>query len=65
MSLLPSRLTDKIRCAERSYTDRPACLAAALTAENGWKETASGKLAIVVTQPATNLVKHAQRGEIT
>lgn len=35
-----------------------------LAAENGWNETASGKLAIVVTEAATNLVKHAQQGEI-
>jgi anti-sigma regulatory factor (Ser/Thr protein kinase) len=36
----------------------------ALAAENSWDETASGKLAIVATETATNLVKHAQQGEI-
>ncbi len=39
-------------------------MAASLARENSWDETASGKLATVVTEAATNLVKHAQRGEI-
>lgn len=38
--------------------------ASSLADENGWNETASGKLAIVATEVATNLVKHAQRGEV-
>jgi anti-sigma regulatory factor (Ser/Thr protein kinase) len=39
-------------------------LAIALASEIGWDQTASGKLAIVATEAATNLVKHAQLGEI-
>lgn len=39
-------------------------LARALASENGWDETASGKVAIVATEAATNLLKHARLGEI-
>ncbi|HMF75113.1 MAG TPA: ATP-binding SpoIIE family protein phosphatase [Bryobacteraceae bacterium] len=35
-----------------------------LAAEQNWDETSAGKLAIVVTEAATNLMKHARQGEI-
>lgn len=49
---------------EGSQISEARRLAIALAADNGWDETASGRLAIVVTEAATNLVKHAQSGEI-
>jgi anti-sigma regulatory factor (Ser/Thr protein kinase) len=35
-----------------------------LAAEQNWDETSAGKLAILVTEVGTNLVKHARQGEI-
>ncbi len=35
-----------------------------LAAERNWDETSAGKLAILLTETATNLVKHARHGEI-
>jgi anti-sigma regulatory factor (Ser/Thr protein kinase) len=35
-----------------------------LAAEQNWDETSAGKLAILVTELGTNLVKHARQGEI-
>jgi anti-sigma regulatory factor (Ser/Thr protein kinase) len=39
-------------------------VALGLASENGWDETSRGKLAVIATEAATNLLKHAQLGEI-
>jgi len=54
----------KLSVSEQSHVGEARRRAASLAAEANFNETEAGKVAIVVTEMATNIIKHAQRGEI-
>lgn len=49
---------------EQSQASEARRIGLRLARELGWDETASGKLAIVLTEIGTNLIKHANKGQI-
>jgi anti-sigma regulatory factor (Ser/Thr protein kinase) len=53
-----------LRIAESSQIGAARRLAAALAGRLGFSETERGKVAIVVTEAASNLVEHAREGEL-
>lgn len=59
-------MTENQRCPvlDLSYPAEARRSAAALASEHGFGETAAGQVMLVVTEVATNLVKHAGGGEI-
>lgn len=54
----------RLRVEEASQTGEARRLAVALAQDLGFDETRAGEVAIVVTEAATNLVKHARQGEL-
>ena len=54
------------RCRSRmsAIRPRPAGSLRALVGRAGFNETETGTVALIVTELATNILKHAKRGEI-
>lgn len=64
--MLQARNTGQVRTAveDRSAVAEARRQAAALAAASGFDATVGGELALAVTEAASNIVKHANRGEV-